>query len=287
MKAQAYDEEYFERMAGGWNAVSFPIIASLVRPLLEENAPQDVLDFGCGSGTYADTLKATGARADGCDTSAAAVRRAGGKYHRAFCIGGSSELAAERYDFIFSTEVLEHINNHREALADLHRSLRPGGVLFLTTTAYGPSIFTMLYAAKSGGLTPLKIFSRCADWFRGYFSESRRDSFIRAWCFEPLGGHLHGFVRSKLLDDVRRAGFSIEKHGDFYPFEPLQLPFLYSHTIRGVTREKEWSAAKKSFAVLLHLLAAPLNRLLRMTGLLANNLFLVARKHDEDRHPDR
>ena len=41
----------------------------------------------------------------------------------------------EEWDIVFLLDVLEHIPNHVEVLRQIHRSLRPGGLLFVTTPA--------------------------------------------------------------------------------------------------------------------------------------------------------
>jgi SAM-dependent methyltransferase len=40
-----------------------------------------------------------------------------------------------RWDVVFLLDVLEHIPQHQEVLREIHRSLRPGGYLFVTTPA--------------------------------------------------------------------------------------------------------------------------------------------------------
>ena len=42
---------------------------------------------------------------------------------------------AETWDVVFLLDVLEHIPNHEEVLRQIYRSLRPGGLLFVTTPA--------------------------------------------------------------------------------------------------------------------------------------------------------
>ena len=41
----------------------------------------------------------------------------------------------EEWDIVFLLDVLEHIRNHEEVLRQVHRSMRPGGLLFVTTPA--------------------------------------------------------------------------------------------------------------------------------------------------------
>lgn len=278
MGSYAYDEGYYLSLTDRWTQISVPAIARVLRSALERHRPCRALDFGCGSGAYADTLKTCGARVDGCDVSDAAVRLCKHKYHQAFTITDSAGLAADAYDFIFSTEVLEHIRDHRRALADFHRVLRVGGTIVLTTTAYGPSLFNMLYHAKNSGAGWRAMGAELIKWIRGYGSETLRDAFVFEWCFEALGGHHHGFIRRELLADFRRAGFVIEEQGVLYPLEPLQMPFLYANTISELLHKEGWSILKRGMSIAIYTVAGPLNALLKRTGFFANNIYVIARK---------
>ncbi|MFC1761545.1 hypothetical protein ACFL6U_05635 [Planctomycetota bacterium] len=106
----------------------------------------------------------------------------------------------------------------------------------------------------------------------------RRDRFIERWCFEPLGGHYHGFLRGELVCAFRDAGFSIENSGVFYVIEPIQIPFLYTHTLCELITRKDWSKSKRSLAAIIYIGAHPLNKLMKTGHLFANNLYVVAKK---------
>jgi SAM-dependent methyltransferase len=278
MGTYAYDKGYFDSLTDSWTHISFPIVSRLLWPALERHRSGRALDFGCGCGAYAGTLKACGAQVDGCDISDDAVQLCKDKYDRAFTLADSAGLAADTYDLIFSTEVLEHIRDHRKTLADFHHALRADGTIVLTTTAYGTSVFPMLYKVKNSGAGLCALGAELIRWIKGYGSEAQRDAFVFKWCFAALGGHYHGFSRRKLLQDFKRAGFLIEKQGVFYPYEPIQMQFLYKYTFGGLLHKKEWPIIKRGMAMLLYAAARPLNALLRKTGFFANNIYIIARK---------
>lgn len=97
-----------------------------------------VLDFGAGCGTTAGAVTAAGfavdcVEPDGCLRER--LRAAGLPAHAAL-------PDDRRYDFIYSLNVLEHVDEDRRQLRALRSALRPGGRLLL----YVPA-FMCLYSA--------------------------------------------------------------------------------------------------------------------------------------------
>jgi SAM-dependent methyltransferase len=273
-----YDEAYLSTLAGGWTKMSFPIISALVRDALRAFTPKRILDFGAGSWTYARVLSETGAEVVGCDASPACVAACEGKYASTFVIREIDELPREAFDLVFSTEVLEHIEDYRSALARLCRAVRPGGGILLTTTAYTTSIVTLVNTARDVGIGKTALMRETGRWAAGFFSAKRRDDFVRRWCFEPLGGHCHGFFRRELTAALRSSGFAVVAAGGFYAMEPLPLPDVDWRTFRSLLRQKDWPLAKQALAVILFAVGRPLNRLLKALGLFANNFYVMARR---------
>ena len=57
-----------------------------------------------------------------------------GADHQAdICEDNSDIIPNNTFDIIICTEVLEHVSNPFDAVKELHRMLKPGGLLFLTT----------------------------------------------------------------------------------------------------------------------------------------------------------
>lgn len=280
---QAYDNAYFETLASGWNRLSYPVIAALLRERCPTPGPGPALDFGSGGGAYAAVLRERSARVEGCDVAEESGALSGDRYDRFFRINASAELPDATYDLIFSSEVLEHIEDHRATLRDLHRALRPGGLMFITTTQYAPSIFTMLYTVKNRRMGVGRTVVAVADWLAGFSSETLRDRFVRRWVYEAAGGHHHGFPRRSLVADCRDAGFDVLGSGVFYALPPLQIPFLHSHTPNTLLRRSDWSWPKRLTATALWLPLFLLDRACLASGCFANNLWITARRGSEHR----
>ncbi len=108
-------------------------IAALLRHI-EGQAPWQILDFGCGPGRDLKTFSAMGHVAVGLDGSErfADMARADTGcevWQQNFL---ELDLPAERFDGIFANAVLFHVPKQElpRVLAQLHTTLKPGGVLF-------------------------------------------------------------------------------------------------------------------------------------------------------------
>ena len=108
-------------------------IAALLRHI-EGQAPWQILDFGCGPGRDLKTFSGMGHVAVGLDGSErfADMARADTGcevWQQNFL---ELDLPAERFDGIFANAVLFHVPKQElpRVLAQLHATLKPGGVLF-------------------------------------------------------------------------------------------------------------------------------------------------------------
>jgi SAM-dependent methyltransferase len=148
--------------------------------LLRTHAPARgrTLDFGAGAGTFAAPLKNSGFDVT-CVEPDAALGVALSSLGLAV-VSRIDDVAADSLDFVYSLNVLEHIQDDVGALAALHARLRPGGRLLVYVPAF-PLLFTSMDA---------KV------------------------------GHLRRYRRGDLQRTVRSAGFEIEscRYADFLGF---------------------------------------------------------------------
>jgi SAM-dependent methyltransferase len=132
-------------------------------------AAQSALDFGAGIGTFSGSLDIPRENVTCVEPDQAArdhLAREG--FRSAESLG---EVPAASIDYVFTLNVLEHIEDDAAALDELHRVLKTGGGLLI----YVPA-FMLLYTSMDAHV-----------------------------------GHQRRYRMKPLLDLVQRAGFQIEK----------------------------------------------------------------------------
>jgi SAM-dependent methyltransferase len=138
----------------------------------------DVLEYGCGTGSYAFELADRGCDVVGIDISSSAIEiaeaRTEGRANLRFRLGDAENLEFENasFDLVCGTSILHHLDIDR-AIREIRRVLRPGGrALFYEPVAYHPA--AALYRALTPGAhTPDEHPLRMADF------ELMRTSFVQ------------------------------------------------------------------------------------------------------------
>lgn len=141
-----FTPEYYARMreleAHGWWNAALRDIAAMGLSRMSLAASGRVLDVGCGSGQTMTWFRRLypGWRAVGVDVAADGVRAVDRSSRQMACLASATELpfADRSFDALITLDVLQHLpleGGDERALAEMHRVLRPGGVLFVRTNA--------------------------------------------------------------------------------------------------------------------------------------------------------
>ncbi len=100
-------------------------------------AGRRVLDLGCGSGTGSAIVAAAGGVVSAVDIDPDAVVHAQGAYGATvtFAVASATDLPFpdDAFDLVTCFEVIEHVTEQREVVAEVARVLAPGGVLIIST----------------------------------------------------------------------------------------------------------------------------------------------------------
>lgn len=107
-----------------------------------------LLDCGCGAGSYAFEYARLGARTVGVEYQREKLRGTTPPHGVLLMAAdaGALPLASGSFDVVVLNEVLEHVPEQRQVLAELHRVLVPGGRLVLMSP-------NRLYPFESHGVT--------------------------------------------------------------------------------------------------------------------------------------
>jgi SAM-dependent methyltransferase len=154
------------------------------RRLVPSQPPLRILDIGCGTGLNARHLAAMGHAVVGTDLSSVAIEKFKQNGFDGFVCDmervGALPQPDASFDLAFASEVIEHIADTATFLAELHRLVRPGGLLVLSTpnSAFWP--YRLLGLA---GRTPTEY---------------------------QHPGHVRFFSRRSLARAIESAGFAVE-----------------------------------------------------------------------------
>ncbi len=119
------------------------------------------LNIGCGFFNAYPALKHAGAW-HVCDLDARCVEVVSERYPEIQGrVGGDlSGYADDCFDFIISTEVIEHVEAPRSWLQEIFRMAAPGGTVVLSTPNYGVSLLPIIEYTFLEAVTRLKGFTR-------------------------------------------------------------------------------------------------------------------------------
>jgi ubiquinone/menaquinone biosynthesis C-methylase UbiE len=131
---------YFDREAASWaneyrsGGNMADRIARFLDPTLDKFLePGRVLDLGCGSGEIAAAFADAGWRVTACDLSPRMIETARARWPSkriewvVLAPGSKLPFAAERFDLVVCSSVLEYVDNLPAYLAEMARVLRRGG----------------------------------------------------------------------------------------------------------------------------------------------------------------
>lgn len=164
---------------------------------------KDVLDIGCGSGTISLYLGSKGFNVTGIDISKKAIaacqesaKNLDQKTCKFYISNFPNKILPRKYDLVFFSEVIEHLPDDDLALKKIHRLLKPGGILFLSTPSKNAPLFRLGYSKK----------------------------------FDKEVGHLRRYDINELKTKLNRNGFEIKKT---YKKEGILRNFLFLNSFAG------------------------------------------------------
>ncbi len=111
---------------------------TIVLELVPVGKPLRILDVGCGPGWVAAELRRRGHHVTGVDVVAdEAIAERTDRFFVADVEGGLPEEVGDGYDVVIAADVIEHVRNPDELLADLAGRMDPAGTILASVPNFG------------------------------------------------------------------------------------------------------------------------------------------------------
>lgn len=136
MNASEYDRMFENEDHYWWFVSRRELIVDQIGRL-PLSADTRLLDVGCGTGAIALALRRFG-RVVGVDASPLALERCERRGLTEVVLGSAESLPVndDSVDVIVAADILEHLDDDLAALAEFHRTLKPGGHAVIAVPAY-------------------------------------------------------------------------------------------------------------------------------------------------------
>ncbi|MCX7858329.1 MAG: class I SAM-dependent methyltransferase [Deltaproteobacteria bacterium] len=113
-----------------------------------------LLEVGCGRGWYLKIMRELGWKVLGLELNQESARKGSETYGVEIKEGYNlKEIPSSSFDVVTMIHVFEHLHNPEEVVSDIHRILKPGGILLLAMPN-GTSLSEKLFGANYRALAP-------------------------------------------------------------------------------------------------------------------------------------
>lgn len=149
-----YSKEYFEGdfrcgHAGSLFAeATLPDIADtpLVKRIQQFQPAGALLDIGCAGGAFLNSARTAGYTVRGVEMSTDAAEFARTRFGLDVTTGDifSARFKDKEFDIVYLGDVIEHLPNPRDTFGEIHRIMKPGGLLVIACPTQTNTIFSRL-----------------------------------------------------------------------------------------------------------------------------------------------
>lgn len=200
-----------------------PITLKRYAELLEEFEPfrktNRIIDVGCGDGHFLAVAKTKGWEVFGTEYTAEAVavcEKKGIKMHTGALNRANYE--SESFDVITSFEVIEHINNPHEEIANFNAILRKKGLVYVTTPNFNSVSRNLLKEKWTIVEYPEHLSYYTPKTIRQVFENEGFGKLKILTTGISIGRYQHHYESQKNINDFRTADEALRQKTETNPF---------------------------------------------------------------------
>jgi SAM-dependent methyltransferase len=201
--------------------------------------PQSLLDVGCGDGSmllrYFKQIPAGFYGVEGAPSLKAKAEARGLKVF-SYDLNGRWPFEDNKFDVVFSSQVIEHLHNTRLFVEEAYRVLKPGG----TAIVASENLCSLLnWFALSLGYTPFSLMQVCGRFLGNplglhYDKPIPEPVPIDHPAFAGISGHIRVLTVRQAKELFTRAGFQTEARS----ISILPLPDGLSQALEGMIQHR-------------------------------------------------
>jgi SAM-dependent methyltransferase len=183
--------------------------------LAAELRPESILDVGCGDGSllfrYFKKIPPQFYGVEGAPSLKAAAE-ARGMQVASFDLNGRWPYAENKFDVVFSNQVIEHVHNCRLFAAEALRVLKPGGTAIIATE----NLCSLLnWFALTLGYTPFSLMQTCGRYLGNplglHYNENLSEPLpLDHPAFAGVSGHIRVLTVRQARELFEMVGFEVE-----------------------------------------------------------------------------
>jgi len=137
MKSVVYKDMYEHELTHWWYCVRRNLVKNLITTYSQNRKDNQILDIGCGTGALMKEIASEGT-VTGVDFSADAVHFCKQRGLENVVQGSVTSLPFPNdiFDIVLALDILEHVEDDGQAVQEISRVLKPGGVAIIFVPAF-------------------------------------------------------------------------------------------------------------------------------------------------------
>lgn len=134
-KNREYSEKFIQ-------PIKNPKLPNEIKNILEKEKIKSMIDLGCGDGAIVEAVKKEFPRISifGVDISSRRINRLKEKFpkEKFFISDVCNTKLKERFDFVYTSQVIEHVEDDKKMVKEINKLLKKNGILFCSSVIKKP-----------------------------------------------------------------------------------------------------------------------------------------------------